>query len=503
MAILSETLSNFASGPMLRILGALLILALGHLSIKLGLKAVRKYTTEKATVKELRQHEDRIKLVSNTLDAIVVVVALAYLNVGISSQLQQTLVQNAPNVLSAILIGFLGVITINIAENVFKDFFQTLGLKKYVREAGISSASFNVLSTGIKGFLYLVLVQILLYQLQLNIALVNQLLNAFVWAFALLAAGLVFYSLKDLFQNLGAGLYLKNSRVIRPGEEVKLDDETGEIREVSLFGTTLETKDGYTSLTPNRKVLDSGIKFKKSKNDLETLQEINSYFKSSEDENTAATAQLALEIFENYYSRDDIIDKLEGEEPEDVQKLVEDASEGEIKTAFIEADKVSDLGTEFKSWFNDGALIISKLDKSGLFMDAEDDYTLSVAVESGEVLNIDTRRGSENGVYYVAGNRMKELMSGEDGYIVLAREGTNAHWRLKNDLIYSEKEEYEDLSKTLENRLRKIMRQGRVLTDVMPVSVRGYIEKWSREKDEFSREWGVNREDTSGSSKNQ
>ncbi len=76
------------------------------------------------------------------------------------------------------------------------------------------------------------------------------------------------------------------------------------------------------------------------------------------------------------------------------------------------------------------------------------------------------------------------------GYIVLAPKGTTAHWRIKNDLIYADKSIYDELSKTLETRLRKIMRQGRILKNSTPNSMKKYLEKWSREDDQkLTRVW--------------
>ena len=74
------------------------------------------------------------------------------------------------------------------------------------------------------------------------------------------------------------------------------------------------------------------------------------------------------------------------------------------------------------------------------------------------------------------------------GYTVVAPKGTTAHWRIKNDLIYADKSYYDELSKTLEARLRKILRQGRILKNSTPSSMEDYMEKWGS-SEKLTRIW--------------
>jgi hypothetical protein len=498
MAILSQ-LPGMSSGPMLRVLGALLILVFGHLLVRVTRIILRRYR-KRGEGRLVPIREKRANLITSFMNVGVIILALGYLNVGLGSRIEQAVVQQAPKLFSVVLIGVLGVIVINIAEKVLRDFFQTLGLKSYLREAGMSSASFNIFSVGIKVFLYLVLAQIILYQLELNIVLINQLLNAFSWAFAFLVAGVIFYTVKDLFQNLGAGFYLRNSRVVRPGEEVKIGDDSGEVKDVSLFGTKLETRDGFTVLKPNSNVIDSGISFKRAKSDLETLEDITGYFRTADPELSGPkSVEMAAEIFGVEKEQEDIEEAFEAE---DIDETVDNLSGGGMKAAWIEAENISSLDEEYKAWFNDGALIVSRFDKEELFPNSDPgEYTLSIGAENSDILNIDPVESSSGGVYYVDSGRMEDLMDESEGYLVLAPEGTTAYWRIKKELVYSDKNLYDELSKTLENKLRKIMRQGRMLKDVSPDPVQRYIEKWGREGS-VSRLWTPSGRDNSGSSGN-
>lgn len=499
MTLLSQTFPFLSSGPALRVLGALVILAFGHLLVRIVKSGLRKYRRRESEI-PIDIREENVNLVTSFLNIGVILLALAYLNVGLGSQVQQALIQQAPKLFSVVLIGILGIIFINIAERALSDFFKTLGLKNYLKDAGMSSASFGIFSAGVKVFLYLVLAQVMLYQLKLNITLINQLLNAFSWAFAFLVAGVVFYSVKDLFQNLGAGVYLQNSRELRSGEEVRIGEDAGEIKDISLFGTKLETRDGYTLLKPNSTVINSDLRFKRAKSDLEVLEKINSYFQTTgSGSGEVASVRMASEFFDLEITEDEV---REAFSDEDMNGAAEKLSDSGMKAAWIESGKISSLEDEYKSWFNDGALIVTRFDKEQLFTDSDSGkFALSAGVESGDILNIDPVKATSGGVYYVESERMRELMGSEDGYLVLAPEGTTAYWRIKKDLVYSDENLYDELSKTLENKLRKIMRQGRMLDDVSPEVVRQYVKKWGRE-DTNTKLWTPSGREENGTSGN-
>lgn len=509
MAGLLNSLLTFVSGSStsVRIIVTLLILVLGHLAAKTVTLLARRLwvATEESTRKQVEKKEQTVQYIGYVVDSLVIAAALFYLNTQITQQLYTQMVSFLPRLLSVLLIGILGVIGINVFSKLATDFLKTIGLSNYFREAGLSKQAFNVVSIVIKAFLYLILIQIILTQLGIGQGLIKELINASSWALAFLIAGLLFYGFKDLFQNFAAGIYLKNSRMVRPGEEVRIEDESGEIREVTLFSTAVDTSSGYTVLTPNREVMESPIRLKRTKSDLETLEDITSYFVAQHPSYCGpASMEMALEIFGYRHSQDEIGEKAgtteeEGTEIEPLIDAAEELTNNEVRAAFIEYDKISDLGEEFKAWFNDGGLIIPNFYKPEIFPDATaGHFVLAVGVEGNEILVLDPS-GTNGGVYYIDKDRLLEAMSEFDherGYIALAPKGTTAYWRIKNDLIYSDKTYYDDLSKTLEARLRKILRQGRILRDVMPSSLERYTEAW-RSGEKITRIWRPDQEEES------
>lgn len=250
-------------------------------------------------------------------------------------------------------------------------------------------------------------------------------------------------------------------------------------------------------ITKNSEVMNADLKFKRTQSDVETLEDMKKYFVAQDPSYCGpASAEMALGILGYGYGQEEIGEACgaevgEGVEVDDLKESIEELTDGEVKAAFVEYDKITELGEEFKTWFNDGGLIIPNFYKPELFSNASaGHYVLSVGAEGEELLILDPS-GTNGGVYYVDEDRMKQAMSEFDhkrGYIVMAPKGTTAHWRLKNNLIYSDKSYYDELSKTLEVRLRKILRQGRIMKNVTPSSIEDYIETW-RSDEKLTRVW--------------
>lgn len=488
--------------PLVQVGVAIIVLVFGHLGVKLVNSVIKRFWTrgrDELTKKEIEERNEAIRYFSYALDSAVIIIVLMYLNTGIETGMLQSLIGLLPQMVSAILVAILGFLTINISTKVGSDFMKTVGIQSYFREVGLSDTAIKVFAGILKSFLYLLLLQISLSQLGIGNTFVNELVTASSWAASLLIAGLLFYGFKDLFQNYAAGIYLKNSRLVRPGEEVKIDDEQGEIGEITLFSTNVETDTGYNLLTPNKKVMESNLKFKRKKSDIKTLEDMKKHFVAQHPAYCGPAAmEMALDVFGYRHDQDEIGEASEttedeGTEVEPLMDSVEDLTEGEVKTAFVEYDKITDLADEFKAWFNDGALIVPNFYKPEIFPEATTGhYVLSLGVEDDDILIVDpSKTTGTGGVYYVSKDRLYDAM-GEHGhkrgYIVVAPKGTTAHWRIKNDLIYSDKTYYDEISKTLESRLRKILRQGRILSEVTPSSMDKYMERW-RSGEKISRLW--------------
>lgn len=496
----------FSESTSMRIVITLVILLVGHLLVKsftYALRYLRIDRNSEMTKKEVQKREDNIQQFSYGLDALVIGSALVYLNTPLTSELVNQAVEFLPRLISVALIGILGVVMINILTKITTDFLRTVGLRNYFREAGLTSRSFDFVAVMVKALLYLLLAQILMDQLGIGESALSYLMIASSWALAFLIAGLFFWGFKDLFVNFAAGVYLKNSRMVRPGEEVDIDGEQGEIKSINLFSTTVDTNSGHRVVTPNSRIMDSPLKFRRTRSDVETLEEMTNYFVAQNPHLCGpASAEMALEIFGYRHDQEEIGEKSNtntetGTDHHDLIDAVKELTNSEVNAGWVEYENVTDLGDEFKAWFNDGALIVPNFYKPEIFPDASTGhFVLSVGVEGNEILIMDPS-GTNGGVYYVDKDRLLDAMAEFDhsrGYIVMAPEGTTAHWRIKNDLLYADKNYYDEISKTLEARLRKLLRQGRILKDSTPQSMEKYIEKW-RSGDRITRLWSPSRRD--------
>jgi len=502
--ILSQMMNFIVSDSLsARLIITALILILGHLLIRSFRKTALRLLVdsgEQANKKRTEAMREKVTYIVYVLDVIVIGFALFYLNAEISRELYVAAVAALPNIISVILVAILGIIGVNIFVKIIADFFSTLGFSKHLRSAGFTQEISKISETIFKAFLYLLLLQFVLVQANLAESTIQELVTATTWGLTLLLAGLAFYGFKDLFKNFAAGVYLKNSRSVKANEKIYLDGERGELIDVSLFSTTIDTNDGYTMVAPNSQVMDSNVKFKRTRSDIKTLEDMKRYFTAQHPSYCGpASAEMALNIFGFAHKQEEIGD-LAGSEvgkgtmPDELIDAVEELTEGDVRGAYVEYDKIGKLSDELKTWFDNGALIIPNFAKPVLFPGSEKaHYSLCVGVEGDELIVVDPSADTvSGGVYYADDSEMREAMAEFEGrkrgYVVLAPEDTTAYWRIQNNLIYSDSSFYDELSKNMELRLKKIMRQGRLLKSALPEPVNSYIEKWNREE-KVNRLW--------------
>ncbi len=506
------SVQNFLSlGPtvwdqpiLVKVIVSLLILLVGYLVGKTLIKIVKsgyRYFGNKEMIEKIKQRGKRpYKYLEYCVSVVTISLALIYLNSSATNQLFVEVLQSVPSVLTAVLVFILGFLVVKLLMDLLTGFIETLGIKRYARDLGLSPKMVSGFFKAIEVFLYLVVLEISVIQLGVSSEIIGTTLTAASYGAVAVIGLLLFFGFKDIVQNYAAGIYLKSSEILKPGKKVKFEEESGEIRDISSFGTTIATDTGYFMLAPNKDLMDKKVMFKRVKADIETLEDIKSYFVSQEPSYCGpASIEMALAMFGYDISQERIAGESGTEQPGGVKPqplidAVEKLTNGEVRGAFVEYDNITGLAEEFKIWFNDDALIIPNFAKTVLFPDADTaHYSLSLGVEGDELLIVDPSAHTvSGGVYYVDGSEMLDAMSEhqgrERGYLVLAPKGTTAYWRIKNDLIYCDTGKYEQLSKSLEMQLGRIMRRGRILKDVMPEQVEEFLGKW-RGGERVDRVW--------------
>ncbi|MFB6076619.1 MAG: mechanosensitive ion channel domain-containing protein, partial [Candidatus Nanohaloarchaea archaeon] len=177
-----------------------------------------------------------------------------------------------------VLAFLLGVILVRGVAVLVRGAADSLGMRAHLETVGVSPKLFDMLLAGMKLFFYLVVVEIAIVQLGVSARILDTTLVAMSYGVVLLLVLLGFFGFRDLVRNYAAGIYLRGSEVLKPGKRVKVDDEAGEIREISTFATTITTDSGYFLLSPNHRLMNSDILFKRVSADIETLEDIKDYF---------------------------------------------------------------------------------------------------------------------------------------------------------------------------------------------------------------------------------
>lgn len=502
-------LADFFLGPTEgRVIGTIIILVVGLLATKLVSKLSRHIMLRKLDEEETAERIKKMKgepsrVPEYIMLIVVILVALLFINAPMTSRIINQVVGNLPTLFSTILIIVLGIIVVNLVINLLEGFFEALDLEEFTEDFGLSSRTVNLILNIFRVFLYILVIQMAVVQAGVSPYLLRETLTAAVYAVVFVAALILFFGLKDLVINYAAGFYLRSSNMFKKGRRIKYDGEAGEIRDITKFGTTISTDSGYFMFIPNSEAMDGEIYFKRTKADVETLDEVTNYFRAQNPSYCGpASAEMALAVFGYEVDQEEIGEeagtKLDGgTEGEDLAEAVEKLTNKEVRASYIPYGKISNLKREMKVWLNDGALIVLHFMKPVIFPDATTGhFVLCLGVEGDEVLVMDPSSKS-GGVYYVDYEDMQKAMREYDkprGYIPMAPKGTTAYWRLKEGLIYSNPSLYEKLSKNMEVQLSKIVRKGSILKEVIPGSVTEFVEDW-RSDEKVRRLWMPEGED--------
>ncbi len=485
-----------------RVIGTVLILVFGIFLTKLISKLSRHLSMRNVSVEDTaerikKRKSDSSRAIEYISLIFVILVALLFLNAPMTNRIIAQVLNNLPTLISTFLIIVLGFIVVNLVVDVLGRFFEALDLEEFTKDFGLSSKAVDIILKAFKIFLYVLVVQMAVVQAGVSSYLLEETLRASSYAIVFVVALVLFFGFKGLVVNYAAGFYLKSSNMFKKGRKVKFKGESGEIRDITNFGTTISTDSGYFMFVPNSEAMDGEVYFKRTKADVETLDEITEYFRA---QNPAycgpASAEMALAIFGYDITQESIGDaagtKIDGGTAgKDLAEAVESLTNGEVRSSYISYEEITNLKRELKVWLNDGALVVLHFMKPVIFPDATTGhFVLCLGVEGDEVLVMDPSSKS-GGVYYVKYSDMAEAMKEYDksrGYIPMAPKGTTAHWRLKEGLIYSHPKLYDKLSKSLEVQLSKIVRKGSILKDIIPGSVTSFAEDW-RSEEKIRRLW--------------
>jgi hypothetical protein len=246
---------------------------------------------------------------------------------------------------------------------------------------------------------------------------------------------------------------------------------------ITSISTILRKPTGYNLFIPNHKVLDSRIYVKRARHDISKLEELRARFTAQDRSYCGPASATMMLSFFGFEVTQQKMGKYAGTKvpggtgPRKLVEGVKKASNNAVRGALVEYDKISDLKEEVRAWISEGALIILWFHKPVVFphVPSRGHYVLCVGVEGDELIIMDPSRETA-GVYLVDYRLLQEGMMGMDkkrGYLVFAKKGSSAYWRISENIIYTDVSAYEELGKSFERYLRKLLRQSSTINNLL------------------------------------
>jgi small-conductance mechanosensitive channel len=445
----------------------------------------------------------KIKTVKYFLMTLAIVAALTYTKADALSGIFNATLNALPEIFSAALLLILGIIIANFSTELLERIFMSVGISEYAG-AYEKRNIFKLIFTAARIILYLVAIELILPLVGLQSSALNSTIQIATWSGFGLLALLIFFGTRTLVENWVAGFYVRSSGNFKPGTRISVDNEPGEISEISNIDTTIYTDSGYLMRIPNNELLKKEVKFERIRSELKTLSEIKNFFVAQKPSHCGpASAQMVLTIFGFPDINQELIARHSGTEvgkgthPERLIKAVEDLTENKVLGQWIPITKIIDLKHELKSWLSDGALMIMDFKRAEVFptsTSTKAHYSVCLGIEGNDLLVLDP--SAPKGGVYLAGyqdvqrgmNTYSDLIKGKRGYIVLAPKGTPAYWRLRKGLVYADKDLYGELGKNLEEKFEALIRKSAFIKNVIPESLRNYLKQYE-EKYKIGRLW--------------
>ena len=478
--------------------GVILILGFGFAKV---LSRILSSIARRRAVKRGLTHgsESLIKLVRYSIMSLTMVAVLIYLQTtsveGISSVYSQL-----PALLSLLLIIILGITLIQVISQLLESLLQKIGVTEYL---AMYNREYLLEPTmvGVRVVLSFFLIEVVLAYIGFRFTPASTLMVVALYMGILALGILAVFGLRNQAENFFAMMYLTSLEYFKVGHLITFEGKKGEIREITPLHTEIALDSNVVLLVPNKKLASSELTFERKHIELDTLEKIKRYYVAQEPSHCGpAAAEIVLRVFGFNFDQQKI-GKLcgtkigLGTKPEVLIEVVEELARKTVLGAWINFDAITKLDDELEAWLNQGALAILDYKKDFLFKkNPTAHYMVCLGVKDNELLILDPS-SKYGGVYLVnykkielGMNTISRLTKKKRGYIVLAPKGTEAYWRLKKNLIYSDLGLYEGLSKTVETQLIKLLKKKR-FKDIIPGFVKKYLKHWEKSEDTIYRLW--------------
>ncbi len=462
---------------------------------------------KKQELLEKKNTKNVMKLLQLFIFIVSIILSLSVLNVNFAREISSKFGEFFNSFLIVILFILLGYILVTILIILLKNFSSTV-VTRYLKEFGISSKFVDVSFIIIKVFLIFIMVSIALKVANTTIPILDSFIIVLLFAFVFVIVVMVIYAYKDYFSNFLLSSYISRN-ILKQGQIVNIGDKTGEVTSITNHGTIIALEGGYTMIVPNTQIIKEKVILKNSTSDLSKIEHLISKYVVQLPSNCGPASVSMLLDFFGYKTNQKEIGELVGTKnrkekipegvkpedfygstPEDLISAVKKLTNSKVRGELIKYTDIYNLKDEVKSWITEGALNILWYKKPVLFPEKKSKsghFVLAVGVEGDDIIIMDPSSQTA-GVYAVNYEKMEKAMEPYDksrGYIVFAKEGSPAFWRLTEGLIYSDVSAYKDLSKSLERHLKRILRKNNLVKSF----ISPYLEKFFKKEKNIKPLW--------------
>lgn len=407
-------------------------------------------------------------------------IALSIIHIEFAMGMWERAISVIPGLLIFIIVFYLAYVVFALILDLLKSIVLSVGAS-YLKEFDISRSAVHAAFFIAKFFVVIFFASIALRFAQVEIPLIDTVLIACIYASIAALVGLTFYSFKDYAANMLLSTYISRN-VIRVGQKVRYENQSGEVTAITSHGTVIRLETGYNAIIPNSRIVRDPVIVKRVESDLSGLDNLaREYTVTLSSDSGIAVLQMVLGVFEIQKNREEVKEsaKAKDDTPDSeiraLARAANTSSNLEVKGAFVEYNQNYHFRQEMKSWLTEEALIV-------VHYQGKDEkharYRLIVGVEGDEFITLDTSKSGGTQVINAA-SLEKSLIDRKTrkGYLVYAKKGSPAYWRITEKLFYGDVSAYQSISKSFERYLKKVLRKSRVVNTFLSPHVKNRIER--------------------------
>jgi len=199
------------------------------------------------------------KAIKYTLYLVVIILIFDLMGVTIVRDMLIGLLAYINNITVAFLILVVGAMLAEILSSMAG--FSAREFDKLFKEAGGGFAPSYLISFVIKYLIYLISITIALTQLGFQTMLLIIIVSGAIIVITIFTFALIWSGLKDMAPDILSGIFIRNSRFVKLGESIEIDEFRGKVKRIGLLATEIKGKNETLKIQNSRIVKEVKIKY--------------------------------------------------------------------------------------------------------------------------------------------------------------------------------------------------------------------------------------------------